>query len=153
MRVKLESEDTSEICALFACLCRCLKPKPIPVVKVSLGDLSITFHGDFSMQVPDTGGPFTADITGFVDAKGNPVVDTDVPVWASSDALIATVVVSDSNPDEATVTLTGALGQAQITATFGDTSAGGFVVTGSLEVQPTAAVSATMTFSGTGIGP
>lgn len=105
------------------------------------------------MQVPDSGGPFVADIVNFVDAKGNPVTDTDTPVWASSDTTIATVAVSATNPQEATVTLVGPLGQAQITATFGDPAAGGFVVTGVLDVIAGAAVSATMTFAGPGIGP
>jgi hypothetical protein len=104
------------------------------------------------MQVPDSGGPFTADIVNFVDSKGNPVTDTDVPVWASSDETVATVAVGDpANPQEATITLTGALGQAQVTATFGDPANGGFVVTGSLEVVAGPAVSATMNIVGPGI--
>lgn len=103
------------------------------------------------MQVPDSGGPFTADIVNFVDAKNNPVTDADTPVWAVDNAAVATVAVGDpSKPQEATVTLTGALGQAQVTATFGDPAAGGFVVTGSLEVIAGPAVSATMTITGPG---
>ena len=110
--------------------------------------------GDFQMQVPDSGGPFTADVQNFVDSKGNPVTDTDAPVWASSDPTVATVVVGDpTKPQEATVTLTGKLGQAQVTATFGDPAAGGFVVTGTLDVVAGAAVSASMSFSGAGVAP
>lgn len=104
------------------------------------------------MQVPDTGGPFTADVVNFVDAKGNPTTDLDAPVWASSDPSVATVEVGDATkPQEATVTLTGALGQTQVTATFGDPANGGFVVTGSLEVVAGAAVSASMNLNGPGI--
>jgi len=104
--------------------------------------------------VTDSGGPFTADISAFVDAKNNPVTDTDVPVWAVADASVASVAVSDpSKPQEAMVTLTGALGNTDITATFGDPAAGGFVVTGNLNVIAGAAVGATMTFSGAGIVP
>lgn len=104
------------------------------------------------MKVPTSGGPFKADITGFVDDAGNPTTDADVPVWASSDDTVATVSVDDpGNPQEATVTLTKKQGQAQITATFGDLASGGFVVTGSLEVAAGAAVAATMVFSGPGL--
>lgn len=103
------------------------------------------------MQVPDSGGPFTATLSGFLDAAGNPAADPGDFVWASSDPTIATVAGATDGSDSATVTLTKALGQTQITATFGDPSAGGFVVTGSLEVVGGAAVSATMTFTGPGI--
>jgi hypothetical protein len=131
-------------------------PKPLAEVSVAAGSTRFTFQGDFTMRVPDTGGPFTVDITAFLDAKGNPATDTDAPVFNTSDASIATVSVGDPNkPQEATVTLTGKTGQAQITADFAGGAAaaasGGFTVTGLLEVQPGAAVSATMTFSGPGI--
>jgi len=108
------------------------------------------------MQVPDNGGPFTATIGGFVDAAGQPAADPGTATWATSDATIATVVPlpdDGSGTDAATVTLTGALGQAQITATYGDpttTPPSGFVVTGTLEVIAGPAVSATMTFTGPG---
>lgn len=105
------------------------------------------------MQVGDNGGPFVASISGFLDAKGNAAADPGEAVWASSDDTIATVVARPDpgdGSDAADVTLTGALGQAQITATFGDPAAGGFVVTGSLEVIAGPAVSATMTFTGPG---
>lgn len=138
-------------CAVF-CPCN-HRPKPRARITLGFGSTKLTFEGDFTMQVPDSGGPFTADITGFVDSKGNPTTDSDVPVWASSDESIAGVAVSDTNPQEAVVTLKGPLGQVQITATFGDPANGGFVVTGTLEVQPGAAVSATMAFSGPGITP
>lgn len=105
--------------------------------------------------VPASGGPFRADITGFVDDKGNPTTENDVPVWASSDESIATVAADASNPQAADVTLTGKTGQAQITASFPDASGGGsgpaYVVTGMLDVQPGDAVSASMTFAGPGL--
>lgn len=108
------------------------------------------------MIVPDDGGPFTATISQFVDSKGNPTTEEDIPVWATSDSTIATVSVDDpTTPQTATVTLTGTLGQAQITASFPGVDTGGhgpaYVVTGDLTVQAGAAVSATMTFSGPGI--
>jgi len=104
--------------------------------------------------VQDSGGPFVADISAFVDSKSNPVTDSDVPVWAVADSSLATVSVDDpTKPQEATVTLTGALGNTDVTATFGDPAAGGFVVTGNLNVIAGAAAGATMTFSGTGIVP
>jgi hypothetical protein len=131
-------------CEVF---CRCHRPKTRAVVRLTLGSNAITFTGDFTMDVPDSGGPFTADIVNFVDSKGNPTTDADVPVWATDHTDIVTVAVSPTNPQEATLTLTGSLGQAQVTATFGDPTAGGFVVTGSLNVLPGAAVSATMTIT------
>jgi hypothetical protein len=124
----------------------------LPIVRLVLGPIIITLLGDFDMQVPDSGGPYTTDVSGFLDAKGNPVTDLDAPVWKSSDPTIATVAVGDpTKPQEATTTLTGKTGQVQITATFGDPTAGGFVVSGSLEVVPGPAVSASMTFAGPGI--
>ncbi len=103
------------------------------------------------MQVPDSGGPFVASIGGFLDAKGNAAADPGDFVWATSDPAIATVDPATDGSDSATVTLTGALGQVQVTATVGDPAAGGFVVTGTLDVIAGAAVSATMTFSGPGV--
>jgi hypothetical protein len=121
-------------------------------LRISCGLFAVTFAGDFDMKVPTSGGPFKADITGFVDNAGNPTTDTDVPVWASSDPTVAAVSVDDpNNPQEATIALTKKPGQAQITATFGDPASGGFVVTGSLEAVAGSAVSATMVFSGPGI--
>lgn len=129
--------------------CSC-KP-PLPKVKISFGPYSFTLHGDIMSTVPDTGGPFAAEITAFVDAKSNPTTDTDVPVWGTSDATIATATPDAVNPQKAAVALTGKTGQVQITATFGDVAAGGFVVTGQLDVQPGAAVSATMSITGSGL--
>lgn len=104
--------------------------------------------------IADSGGPLVADISNFVDAANNPVTDTDVPVWAVADTTIATVAVADpTKPQEATVTLTKALGNTNVTATFGDPTAGGFVVTGNINVIAGAAVGATMTFTGPGIVP
>lgn len=92
------------------------------------------------MVVKDSDGPFQVVVAGFVDAAGQPTTDTDTPVYASSNAAVATVDAAG------VVTLTKAIGQVQIAATFGDPAAGGFTVTGDLDVQPGAAVSATMTF-------
>lgn len=114
-----------------------------------------TSKGVFMATVPASGGPFRADITGFVDDKGNPTTENDVPVWASSDESIATVAADTANPQSADVTLTGKTGQAQITASFPGSDAGGsgaaYVVTGMLDVQPGEAVSASMSFSGAGL--
>lgn len=125
------------------------------LIKLAFHGASITFTGDkFMATVADSGGPFTADISAFVDAAGNPVTDTDVPVWAVADASIATVAVPDpTKPQEAVVTLTKKAGNTDVTATFGDPAAGGFVCTGNLNVIPGAAVGATMTFSGPGVVP
>lgn len=106
--------------------------------------------------VRDDGGPFNADISAFVDAATNPVTDADIPVYAVADPAIATVVANDPagpDPQGAVITLTKALGNTDVTATFGDPAAGGFVVTGNLNVIAGAAVGATMTFSGPGIVP
>jgi ABC-type sulfate transport system substrate-binding protein len=151
MKIILTDIDLCEVIDCLRGVCR--KPVPVPHVRIGFPDGSnISFFSkEWNMQVPDSGGPFTASITGFVDSKGNPVTDVDVPVWAVDNADVATVVVDPSNAQAATVTLTGALGQAQVTATFGDTSAGGFVVTGALEVIAGPAVSATMSFAGPGI--
>jgi len=144
-----------EICRILECLCG-RKRKIRAVVTLGFPDgTAITFTGDWKMQVPDTGGPFTADISAFVDAKNNPVTDTDIPVWASSDTNLATVVPNDpagTDPQGSVVTLGTGTGQAQITASFPAQKGGQpFVVTGSLEIVGGAAVSATMTFAGPGI--
>lgn len=107
------------------------------------------------MQVPASGGPFEATIKGFVDDKGNPTTETDVPTWASDNEGVATVTVDSSNPQKAVVTLTGTVGQAQISATFPGADQGGtgptYVVTGLLDVMPGDAVAAVMEFSGPGV--
>jgi hypothetical protein len=139
-------------CAVF---CGCPAPRKIPVVKVSFGRSSFTCKGDFMAQVPDTGGPFTATIQSFVDAKDNPTTESDVPTWTSSDDTVATVAADPANPQSATVTLTGKTGQVQIAANFPDASGGGsgpaYAVTGTLDVMPGDAVSASMVFAGPGL--
>lgn len=121
---------------------------PKPRVTLRFGLYAVTFEGDFMSTVVDSGGPFTADISAFVDAASNPVTDTDVPVWAVADPTIATVAVADpTKPQEATVTLTKKLGNTDVTATF----PGGLVVTGNLNVIAGAAVGATMVFTGPGV--
>lgn len=128
------------------------------MIRLSCGLHSITFtlKGKRIMAtVPASGGPFVATIEQFVDDKGNPTTESDVPTWASSDDTIATVAPDAANPQSATVTLTGKTGQVQITASFPDDTAGGsgpaYVVTGMLDVMPGAAVSASMAFSGPGV--
>jgi len=137
-------------CAVF-CPCR-HKPKRRAKVTLTFGSQQLTFIGDFMATVADSGGPFTADISAFVDAASNPVTDTDVPVWAVADPTVATVAANDpagADPQGAVVTLTKKLGNTDVTATF----PGGFVVTGNLNVIAGAAVGATMTFSGPCIVP
>lgn len=140
-------------CTVF-CPCK-HHPKPKARITLRFGRTSLTFQGvSFMATVADSGGPFTADISTFVDSAGNPVTDADVPVWAVADPSIATVAVGDpTKPQEATVTLTKALGNTDVTATFGDPANGGFVVTGNLNVIAGAAVGAVMTFSGPGVVP
>jgi hypothetical protein len=131
-----------------------LRPKARIVLR--FGAYSLQFVGDhFMATVADSGGPFTADISTFVDAASNPVTDTDVPVWAVADPTIATVAPSTdpADPQGAVITLTKALGNTDVTATFGDPAAGGFVVTGNVNVIAGAAVGATMTFAGPGLVP
>jgi hypothetical protein len=141
------------LCAVLDCPCK-RRPKERAVITLRFGNSFITFEGDFMATVKDSGGPFTADISGFVDAANNPVTDTDVPAWAVADTTIATVAVADpTKPQEATVTLTKKLGNTDVTATFGDPAAGGFVVTGNINVIADAAVGATILFSGPGIVP
>ena len=97
------------------------------------------------MDVKDTAGPFTLSVQNFVDSKGNPTTDADIPVYTSDDGgNVLTLAANPSDSQGQIATLTGKLGQANISATFGDPTAGGFVVTGSLNVLPGAAVSATM---------
>jgi hypothetical protein len=134
-----------------------IESAPIKRATVTLrfGHQSISFNytsGDKIMAtVADSGGPFNADISAFVDAASNPVTDTDVPVWAAADSTVATVTASTdtADPQGGVVTLTKKLGNTDITATF----PGGFVVTGNLNVIAGAAVGATMTFTGPGIVP
>lgn len=106
-------------------------------------------------SVPATGGPFTAEIQDFVDAKSNPTTESDVPAWSSTDDTVATVVADAANPQKAEVTLTGKIGQVQIVAAFPDASGGGsgpaYSVTGMLDVLPGDAVSASMKFGGPGL--
>lgn len=146
----------ADLCKLLHCLCsRCCCEVAAAVIRLDIAGASIMFKGkEFSMQVGDNGGPFVATVVGFLDAKGNPAVDPGDAVWASSDESIATVAQNPDpgdGTDSATVTLSGTLGQAQITATYGDPAAGGFVVTGSLEVIAGPAVSASMQFTGPGV--
>jgi len=152
----LEDQIRNVFCRVF---CPGHHPKQRAKVTLKFGNSSITFiytEGETYMAtVTDSGGPFVADISKFVDAKSNPVTDTDVPVWAVADSTVATVAPSTdpADPQGATVTLTGTLGNTDVTATFGDPAAGGFVVTGNLNVIAGAAAGATMTFSGPGIVP
>lgn len=67
------------------------------------------------IQVPDDSGPLTATAQ-YLDAKGNPTSPGAVPTWTSSDEEVATVEASDDGLT-ATVTIVGALGASQITAT------------------------------------
>lgn len=128
------------------CLAFCGHHKaPKPRVKIGVDGITITFFGDFTMDVKDTSGPFTLNVSNFVDSKGNPTTDADIPVYSSDDA--GAFVTLSANPADAQgqiATLTGKIGQANLSATFGDPAAGGFVVTGVLNVLPGAAVSATM---------
>ena len=148
----IDCHDVRGFQELLACLCQRKKPHGA-IVKLTSRGTSLTFlvteRNHFMATVADSGGPFTADISAFVDAAGNPVTDTDVPVWAVADPTIATIVVSPTNAQEATVTLTKTLGNSDVTATF----PGGFVCTGNINVIAGAAVGATMVFTGPGIVP
>lgn len=144
-------------CHLF-CPCKPESQRREAVVRLRCGLFSITIctvKGKIMATVPATGGPFQATITNFVDSAGNPTTESDVPVWASSDDTIASVLADVVNPQAAEVTLTGKTGQVQITASFPDASGGGtgaaYVVTGMLDVLPGEAVSASMEFSGPGV--
>lgn len=138
-------------CAVW---CGC-ESRIFPMWRISFDDFIFNITGDFMATVPATGGPFDLEITGFVDNKGNPTTEADVPTWASSDDTIATVAVDVANPQKAVATLTGKTGQVQLSASFADETGGGsgpaYVVTGMLDVLPGAAVSATMGISGPGL--
>lgn len=145
-------------CAVF-CPCK-HRPEPRACVTLGFGSTKVTFNisgkEKFMATVIDSGGPFNADVSGFVDSASNPVTDADIPVYAVADPTIATVVANDpagSDPQGAVITLTKKLGNTDVTATFGDPANGGFVVTGNLNVIAGAAAGAVMAFSGPGIVP
>jgi hypothetical protein len=136
-------------CAVF---CGCDKPRKRAKVTLSFGNSSITFKGDFMATFADSGGPINVDVSAFVDAASNPVNDSDIPVYAVANSSIATIVANDPagpDPQGAVITLTKALGNTDVTATF----PGGFVCTGNLNVIAGAAVGATMTMTGPGLVP
>ncbi len=144
-------------CRIF-CPCDHHHRRKEAVLRIRCGIFEVvtcTVKGRIMATVPATGGPFKATIENFVDDKGNPTTENDVPAWASSDDTIATVVPDSANPQAADVTLTGKTGQVQVTASFPDASAGGsgaaYVVTGMLDVLPGEAVSASMNFAGPGV--
>lgn len=121
---------------------------------VRFDGITLCLKGNFAMDVKDTAGPFALDVSLFVDAKDNPTTDADIPVYSVDNADVATVVANDpagTDPQGAVLTLTGKLGQVNVSATFGDPTSGGFVVTsnGAINVLPGAAVSATMTITDT----
>lgn len=153
MRISLRG-TLDEICEVVSNLCPRRKRRSW-LIKLSFGNQSISFVTErnyFMATVADTGGPFNADVSAFVDPKNNPVADTDIPVYASSDTTVATVAPSTdpADPQGGVVTLTGKLGNVDITATFPNFPQ---PVTGNLNVIASAAVGATMTFSGPGIVP
>jgi hypothetical protein len=158
-----------EIDSLFRrlfCLAFCCG-KPERKARVTLGFdkfTSVTFEGDFMATVTDSGGPLTVNVSTFVDAAGNPVNDTDIPVYTSSMPDVATVAANDpagTDPQGAVITLTKKLtdpaAPCVITADFkggaGNAVNGGFTITGQLNVIAGAAVGAQMVFGGPGLVP
>lgn len=111
---------------------------PTPVVSVLVGDVVLTFKGNFKMDVKTNEGPFQVVVVDFLDADGKP---TGAPVenatFSSSDTAVATV---DSS---GIVTLTQAVGSVTILAAYAT-----FTVTGVLSVSAIVApaVSGTMNF-------
>lgn len=100
------------------------------------------------IQVPDDSGPLTATAH-YLDAKGNATTPASTPTWTSSDTSVATVSASDDGLT-ATVTLTGALGATQITASDAEdpTDPGDDVVSvGTVSVVPGAAVVGDISFT------
>ena len=159
MRLKLTLEDGHQICEVLDVLCQRRKRREA-VVKLSFGKASITFitRSTIMATVTDSGGPLTMDITGFVDDAGNPVTDTDVPVFAGSDDSVATIAANPNNAQEGIITLTKKLTDPATawvgTATF-PAQAGGksFVVTANLIVVAGAAASAQAVITGPGVIP
>ncbi len=93
------------------------------------------------VTVPDTTPTQTATVT-YLDADGDPATPASTPAWSSSDESIATVDASaDPTGLTATVTLTGAVGSATISAAT--TNNDGTLVTASGTVTVTAAEPAT----------
>jgi len=108
--------------------------------------------------VVKSGGPLKFDISDFVDDKGNPVTDKDIPILTSSDETIATVAVDPDDPDgqDGLITLTGATtaegDTVVVKASFPAQKYGkAFEVVGNLIVIEPAAASAQAKISGPGV--
>jgi hypothetical protein len=148
-------------CAVF-CPCRHHR-KRRATVTLDFGNgrvLSFNYtEGDtFMAVVIKTGGPLKFDISNFVDDKGNPVTDKDIPTLSSSDEAIATVAADPDDPDgqDALITLTGALtaeGETCVVkASFPAQKYGQpFEVVGNLIVVEPAAASAQAIITGPGV--
>lgn len=105
--------------------------------------------------VLQNGGPLKFDISDFVNDKGNPVTDKDIPVLSSSDESIATIAPDPDDPDgqDGVITLVGPTSdegtEVVVKADFPAQKYGqAFTVTGHLTVVPRAAAGATATITG-----
>ena len=125
---------------------RRILPKPKAQVTLRLGTFSVTFVGDYSMQLPDDK-VVTASVS-YKDAKGFAAQVQGAPVWASDNADVASVVASDDG-FSATITPGNSLGMAQISVTadadLGD-GVENVVALGSIEVIAGKAVAGDVSF-------
>lgn len=88
-------------------------------VTLRFGSTTVTFEGDFQMQLPDD--KTATGVAKFVDAKGNVAQVQGVPVWATDRPDLLTV--TDNGDGSASVSPVGPLGTAQVTCT-GDADLG-----------------------------
>lgn len=93
----------------------CCDHDELPRVRVSLSvcGVSLTFLGDFTMQLPDD--KTVSATAAFVDAKDNPAKVDGAPVWATDRPDLLSV--ADNGDGTATITPVGPLGSGQVTCT------------------------------------
>jgi hypothetical protein len=124
----------------------CCGREPEVRFTVRLGTFSLTFTGDFTMQLPDNKS-VTATVS-YTDVRGNPAVVQGAPVWASDNAAVATVTAA-ADGMSAVIAAVGPLGSAQISVTA-DADLGEGVTEviglGTVEVIASEAVAAVINF-------
>jgi hypothetical protein len=111
--VNQHHHDTDELLRELFCrlLCRHHHPQPRVLVRLSFGRTSLSFEGDFTMQLPDDS-QVHADVT-YVDKKGNPATIDGTPTWSTDRPdLIAIVAAADGF--SADIAAVGPLGSAQV---------------------------------------
>lgn len=124
----------------------CCGEAPKARVRLVLNGFTLTFTGDFTMQLPDD--KSVSATASFVDARGNAAQVQGAPVWGTDRPDL--LAVTDNGDGSASVAAVGPLGSGQVTCT-GDADMGEGVVPvvllGSIEVIAGTAVGGAINFS------